>query len=120
MYASGSSTQSRIQDLGLQEQSMIAHWVSVAGGVGLIVYSLLTDYTFSVAKAIPFKTHLVLDSLAGLVLIALAFLLELDVVARAYLIMMGAGVLLVVAVTQTEGVWAKGWASDLLSRRTSS
>ena len=105
--------------LGLQEQSMIAHWASV-GGVGLIVYSLLTDYTFSVAKAIPFKTHLVLDSLAGLVLIALAFLLELDVVARAYLVMMGAGVLLVVAVTQTEGVSAKGWASDLLSRRTSS
>ena len=54
--------------LGIQEQSMIAHWASVAGGMGLIIYSLLTDYTFSVAKVIPFKTHLVLDSLAGLVL----------------------------------------------------
>jgi hypothetical protein len=94
--------------LGINEQSLIAHWASIAGGIGLIIYSLLTDYTFSVAKVIPFKTHLVLDSLAGLVLIVFALLLELDIVARTYLIVMGAGVLLVVAVTQTEGVSNKG------------
>ncbi len=93
--------------LGLKEQSMIAHWASIAGGIGLIIYSLLTDYTFSVAKVIPFKTHLVLDSLAGLVLIALALLLELDVVGRTYLIVMGAGVLLFVLVTKTEVVSAE-------------
>jgi hypothetical protein len=93
--------------LGIKEQSVIAHWASVVAGIGLIIYSLLTDYTFSVAKVIPFKAHLVLDSVAGVVLIALAILLELDVVTRAYLIVMGAGVLLVVAVTQTEDVSAK-------------
>ncbi len=90
--------------LGIKEQSVIAHWASVVAGIGLISYSLLTDYTFSVVKVIPFKAHLVLDSVAGVVLIALAILLELDVVTRAYLIVMGAGVLAVVAVTQTEGV----------------
>ena len=90
------------------EQSAIAHWASVAGGIGLIIYSLLTDYTFSAAKVIPFKVHLVLDSLAGLVLIALAFVLGIDGVAQAYLIVMGAGVLLVVAVTQTQGVSTEG------------
>ena len=68
--------------LNLQEQSVIAHWASIAGGVGLILYSLLTDYTFSIAKVIPFKTHLIFDSLAGLALIALAILLDLDLVAR--------------------------------------
>lgn len=88
--------------LGIKEQSILAHWASVASGVGLIVYSLLTDYTFSVAKVIPFKLHLVLDSLAGVVLIVLALVLELDIVARTYLIVMGAGVLVVVAVTQTQ------------------
>lgn len=86
--------------IGLQEQSMIAHWASIVGGVGLIIYSLLTDYTFSVAKVIPFKVHLLFDSLAGLVLIALAFVLELEGIAQIYMIVMGAGVLLVVAVTQ--------------------
>jgi hypothetical protein len=88
--------------LGLKEQSMIAHWASIASGVGLIIYSLLTDYTFSAAKVIPFKVHLVLDSLAGLVLIALAFVLNLEGIAQGYMIVMGAGVLLVVAVTKTE------------------
>ncbi len=92
--------------LGIKEPSMLAQWASIASGIGLIIYSLLTDYTFSIAKVIPFKVHLVLDSLAGLVLIALAFVLVLDIVARTYLIMMGAGVLVVVGVTQTEGVSA--------------
>ena len=88
--------------LGLAEQSVVAHWASIAGGVGLIVYSLLTDYAFSIANVIPFKTHLVLDSLAGLVLIALAFVLKLEGIAQIYMIAMGAGVLLIVAVSQTE------------------
>ncbi len=93
--------------LGLKEQSMIAHWASIAGGVGLIIYSLLTDYTYSVAKIIPFKVHLVFDSLAGFVLIALAFVLTLEGIAQIYMIVMGAGVLLVVAVTKSEGVSAE-------------
>ena len=94
--------------LGLKEQSLIAHWASIAGGVGLIIYSLLTDYTFSIAKIIPFKVHLVLDSLAGLILIALAFALSLEGIAQIYMIVMGAGVLLVVAVSQTAGASVEG------------
>ena len=90
--------------LGLQEQSAIAHWASVGSGVGLIVYSLLTNYKFSVANLIPFKIHLIFDSLAGLVLILLALILDIDGIAQTYLIVMGAGVLLVVAVTQTDTV----------------
>jgi len=88
--------------IGLKEQSIIAHWASIAGGVGLIIYSLLTDYTYSVAKVIPFKVHLAFDSLAGLILIALAFVLKLEGIAQIYMIVMGAGVLVVVAVTQTD------------------
>ena len=92
--------------IGLQEQSVIAHWASIAGGVGLIIYSLMTDYAFSIAKIISFKTHLVLDSLAGLVLIGLAFALRLEGIAQIYMIVMGAGVLVVVALSQTDEVAA--------------
>ena len=88
--------------LGIGEQSMIAHWASIIGGAGLIAYSLLTDYTFSAVKAIPFKTHLILDSIAGVAFVALPFVLGLDGITRIYLIVMGAGVLLVVAVTKTD------------------
>lgn len=87
--------------IGLKEQSAVAHFVSIAGGIGLITYSLFTDYTFSVANVIPFKIHLLFDSLAGLVLIALAFVLHLEGIAQIYMIVMGAGVLLVVAASQT-------------------
>jgi len=88
--------------LGLKEQSLLAHWASIAGGIGLIIYSLITDYTYSVAKIIPFKVHLIFDSLAGLILIALAFILKLEGIPQIYMIVMGAGVLVVVAVTQTD------------------
>ena len=49
-------------DLG----SPIATWMSIAGGAGLIVYSLMTGYAASVAKLIPFRVHLALDFAAGL------------------------------------------------------
>ena len=87
--------------LGIREQSPIAHWFSVAGGTGLIIYSLLTEYTYSAVKAIPFRLHLVFDSLAGAAFVLLPFVLGLDGLAKAYLIVMGAGVLLVVAVTRS-------------------
>ncbi|MCH9695509.1 MAG: hypothetical protein K0U72_13435 [Gammaproteobacteria bacterium] len=47
-------------------QSVIAHWFSIIGGIGLIVYSLFTDYTFSLVGRIPFKVHLLLDIAAGI------------------------------------------------------
>lgn len=88
--------------LGISEQSVFAHWFSIAGGIGLIVYSLLTDYTFSLAKAIPFKTHLLLDTAAGLAFVVLPFLAGLDGVARIYFLVMGIGVLFVVAASKTQ------------------
>lgn len=87
--------------IGLKEQSAVAHWASIASGVGLILYSLITDYAFSVAKIISFKVHLVLDALAGVALIALALVLGLEGLANTYMMLMGAGVLVVVAVSQT-------------------
>lgn len=86
--------------LGVAEQSIIAHWFSIAGGIGLVVYSLLTDYTFSLVKILSFKVHLILDTIAGIAFLILPFLLGLDGLARIYFVVMGLGVLLVVAVTK--------------------
>ena len=38
--------------LNLGSESPIALWLSVAAGAGLIGYSLLTDYAFSVARSV--------------------------------------------------------------------
>lgn len=43
-------------------------WVPIVLGLGIIVYSLLTDYELGVFHSIAPRTHLVLDGLVGVVL----------------------------------------------------
>ncbi len=82
--------------LGLEEQSALAHWISVIAGVGLIGYSLLTQYAFSVAKVIPFSIHLILDIVAAVFFIIAPFVLGFEGIVAIYYWVMGAGVVAVV------------------------
>jgi hypothetical protein len=43
-------------------------WLPVLIGAGVIVYSLLTDYELGVRSAISMRTHLAIDSIAGVFL----------------------------------------------------
>lgn len=52
-----------------------AQWVPIILGAGTIAYSLCTRYELSAVKAIPFRTHLVIDAVAGLFLLASPWLL---------------------------------------------
>lgn len=45
-------------------------WVPVALGAGAILYSLMTDYEYSISKSISMSTHLNLDLFAGIFLAA--------------------------------------------------
>ena len=47
-----------------------ATWVPVVLGLGVIGYSLLTDYELGLARKIPMPTHLLLDIGGGLLLAA--------------------------------------------------
>ncbi len=47
-------------------------------GLGVILYSLLTDYELGVARVIPMATHLLLDALGGIVLIIAPFIFGID------------------------------------------
>ncbi|MGI9286255.1 MAG: hypothetical protein ACR2P1_12775 [Pseudomonadales bacterium] len=77
----------------------LALWLSVAGGAGLIVYSLVTDYTFSVASALSFKTHLLLDLSAAAAFIVAPFLFGWTGLVMGYYFVMAVGVIVVVALT---------------------
>jgi len=46
-----------------------AQWVPMILGAGTIVYSLMTRYELSAAKVIPYRIHLGIDALAGLLLL---------------------------------------------------
>ena len=85
--------------LGLESTSPLALWLSVIAGAGLILYSLVTDYSYSAAKIVPFKVHLVFDSVAGVVFVAAPFLFGFGGVTMVYYIVMGLGVFLLIAVT---------------------
>lgn len=85
--------------IGLGSTAPDALGLSLAAGAALIVYSLLTDYDFSVASLISIRTHLALDVAAGVALLVAPLLFGFEGAARAYFLVMGLGVLGVVAVT---------------------
>lgn len=45
-------------------------WVPVILGAGAILYSLMTDYEYSVSRVISMRTHLTLDLVSGILLAA--------------------------------------------------
>ncbi len=71
-------------------------------GLGVILYSLLTDYELGIVRVIPMPTHLLLDALGGIVLIAWPFLFGIDDnTTRTVMIVLGALEIGASLVTQT-------------------
>lgn len=87
---------------GLGSSSPLAIWLSVAGGIAVIVYSLITDYHFGIAKVIPFGGHLAIDLLAGVAFTLSPFLFRFQGMDAAYYFLNAAVIYLVVALTAEE------------------
>ena len=85
--------------LGLGETSPAALWLSVAGGFGLITYSLATNYAFGLFGLVSFRTHLVFDLIAALVFAIAPFVFGWSGLTLGYYLVMAAGVLVVVALS---------------------
>jgi hypothetical protein len=88
--------------LGFAEASLASAVIAVGGGVGLFVYSLLTDYSAGLRSLIPFRLHLILDAVAATALLAAPFLFGFGGMARGFYLAIGLSVLAVVACTQQE------------------
>lgn len=85
--------------LDLQAVSPLAHWMSVVAGVGLVTYSLATDYSLGVLRLISFRAHLALDLVAAVVFALAPFVLGWTGLVRGYYVIMALGVLAVVALS---------------------
>ncbi len=88
--------------LNFRQDSEFAHWLSVAAGVGLFLYSLATDYSVGVVSAITIRQHLALDFIAGTLFVILAAVAGFSGETAAFYGIVGAAVLAVVAVTEID------------------
>ena len=88
--------------LNLGAISRTAQWLSVAAGAGLVVYSLATDYAFGAFGLFSFRAHLALDLAAAVAFIAAPFVFGWTGLVLGYYLVMGAGVLAVVALSATD------------------
>lgn len=79
--------------------SAVAHWLSIAAGGALLIYSLGTSYTYSAVGVISFGFHLALDFAAGLVFIAAPFAFGFGGTPRIFYLAAGAAVVLLVLFT---------------------
>lgn len=93
--------------LDFAAESSVAAAISIAAGIGLVAYSLITDYSAGVRRVISWRVHLVLDRIAAAGLLVAPFACGFDGIARLFYVSVGAAVLVVVAMTQrnlvTEG-----------------
>jgi hypothetical protein len=81
-------------------------------GIGLIAYSLLTNYRYSILKIIPLGFHMILDVLCGIILMIapwmFAYRMELTSFQFALHFILGIGAVAFVAITnQTKGFVAR-------------
>jgi uncharacterized membrane protein YuzA (DUF378 family) len=88
--------------LKLETVSPFAYWLSVLGGIFLVLYSLFTDYESSMSKIIPFKIHLLSDLSMGIIFLVAPFLFGFTGMAMLYYLIMGFGIIAVVSVTELE------------------
>lgn len=80
----------------------VAKYLAIAGGLGLLVYSLITDYSLSARKLLSFKTHLILDFIAASGLVAAPFLFGFTGLEQTFYLAIGLSVIAVVLITNSE------------------
>ena len=80
-------------------QNESATHVPIAVGLAILGMSLMTNYEYSLAKIIPLKTHLAIDVMAALFLIASPWLLKFSDYVYLPHVIMGIAELMVVALT---------------------
>ena len=88
--------------LGLGSSNPMALYLSVGTGIAAFILTLLTDHQFGLFKIIPYKGHLLVDALVGLVFILAPFVLSFEGPDAYYYWLNGAAVITVVSLHKPE------------------
>lgn len=88
--------------LGLGNSNPLALQLSVATGIAAFILTLLTDHQLGVYPIIPYKGHLAVDALVGIVFILAPFVFSFQGLDAYYYWINGAAVLTVVSLHKPE------------------
>ncbi|MEL6833754.1 MAG: hypothetical protein AAFP77_12220 [Bacteroidota bacterium] len=88
--------------LGLGSSNPLAFQLSVITGVAALILTILTDHQLGVIQVIPYKTHLLVDFLVGVVFVLAPFLFSFEGLDAYYYWLNGAAVLFVVSMHKPE------------------
>ncbi|KZS40134.1 hypothetical protein AWE51_25160 [Aquimarina aggregata] len=92
--------------LGLGSSNPLALQLSVATGIAAFILTLLTNHHLGALRVIPYKVHLIVDFLVGVVFVVAPFLLSFEGIDAYYYWIIGATVLLVVNLHKGDPVTA--------------
>lgn len=87
--------------LGVGSANPIALWLSVVTGIAALILTIFTDHQFGLVKLIPYKLHLLVDLMVGAAFVVAPFVVGFAGFDAAYYWVLGATVLLVVALDNT-------------------
>jgi hypothetical protein len=87
---------------GLGSSNILALQLSVASGIAALILTLLTDHKLGVYRIIPFKVHLIIDAIVGIVFVAAPFVFSFTGIDANYYWILGATVLIVVSLNKPQ------------------
>ncbi len=88
--------------LGLGSSNPLAFHISVATGMAALLLTLLTNHHLGVFKVIPYKWHLIVDLMVGLIFVVAPLIFSFKGIDAFYYWLNGAAVLFVVSMHKPE------------------
>ena len=88
--------------LGLGQSNPLALWLSVATGIAAFVLTVLTDHHLGLIRVLPYKLHLTVDLIVGLIFLAAPFVFGFAGLDAAFYWLNGAAVVAVISLSAPE------------------
>lgn len=88
--------------LGLGTSNPFALQLSVGTGIAAFILTLLTDHQLGLYRIVPYKGHLIVDALVGIVFVAAPFVFSFEGMDAYYYWINGGAVLTVVSLHKPE------------------
>lgn len=92
--------------LGLGSSNPLAFQLSVVTGVAAFILTVLTDHKLGLVRVIPYKFHLIVDALVGVVFVLAPFIFSFEGLDAYFYWLNGAAVLTVVSLHKPEAAVA--------------